>query len=379
MDGTEFTVRPYRSALSLDRMVQPYLSAGGGSTGGFLRGGVVLSFGDMLGDQQLQTALQAGKSVDDFAAQASYVNMRSRWNWGVLGGQVPWVLGGRQTPFAPATDGRTLSRDSDTFRQLHRQLSGLAIYPFSGARRVELSGGVQSISFDRETTTRVYSSVTGQVLNETTATGTTAASAHLFETGAALVSDTAVFGPTSPILGERYRFGVAPTFGTLRFTTVTADYRKYLMPVRPFTIAMRVLNVGRYGSDANDPRLLPLAWTLRDVVRGYGDTGPDASPVSYLSAIRMLVGNLELRFPVARAFRRADQRVLPIEALVFSDMSGFWTSTALSPGATRNTLRSVGAGMRVNAAGFVFELDAVRPFDQPSNGWAFAFNVRPGF
>ena len=50
-DGSQFTSKPYRAALSLDRVVQPYLTAAGGGTGGSLRGGVGLSFGDMLGDQ----------------------------------------------------------------------------------------------------------------------------------------------------------------------------------------------------------------------------------------------------------------------------------------------------------------------------------------
>src|SRR5207249_3368506 len=109
------------------------------------------------------------------------------------------------------------TQDSHVFRQLHRDLSGVAIYPFSGAKRLELTGGVQSISFDRETTTSVYSGTTGQLLNSSALTSMTAPSATLFETGAALVYDTAVFGPTSPILGERYRFAVSPTFGTLAF------------------------------------------------------------------------------------------------------------------------------------------------------------------
>ena len=93
-DGSEFTTRRYNSRLSLNRTMQPYLSAGGGGAGSFLRAGIALSFGDMLGDQRLQTSLQVGKTIDDFAAQAAYLNMRSRWNWAIVGGQVPWLTGG---------------------------------------------------------------------------------------------------------------------------------------------------------------------------------------------------------------------------------------------------------------------------------------------
>jgi hypothetical protein len=376
-NGKAFSVKPYRPGLSLDRMVQPYLTAGGGSTGGFVRGGVGLSFGDMLGDHQLQTAVQVGKNVDDFIAEAAYVNMRSRWNWGVLGGQVPWLIGTNQPPATIAAGG-VLTQQNDVYRQLHREVSGLAIYPFSGAKRLELTSGFESISYDVESITSEFSSVTGRLIDSSTEVRSASPSAALFETGAALVYDSAVFGPTSPILGRRYRLAIAPTFGSLSFTTVTADVRRYMMPVRPLTIAMRVMHVGRYGSGADDPRLLPLVWTLRDVVRGYGDTGPTAGSLTYLSADRMLVANVEARFPIPGIFNgRPQYGPLPLEGLIFSDAGQFWSPG--TPASTRPLLHSVGAGVRLSAAGVIFELDAVRPLDRLSSGWSFAFNFRPGF
>ena len=375
-----FPDRPYRGKLSLDRFVQPYLSAGGGTTGGFIRGGVGLSFADMLNNHQLDLAVQAGKSVDDFILQAAYVNLRSRWNWGILGGQVPWLAGGLTVPVATSARGVPVEQQTDIYRQLHRDVSGVAIYPFSGAKRLELTAGVQSIAYDRESTTSLFSETTGALLSSTTATSQAAAPATLFETGAALVYDTAAWGTASPSLGQRYRFSIAPSFGSLSFTTVTADYRKYFMPVRPFTIAMRVMQVGRYGTDASDPRLLPLAWTLRDVVRGYGDVGPAAGGATYLNADRLLVGNLELRFPIPGVFsRRAHWNVLPLEGLVFADAGRFWIPDPSASHTSASNLHSVGAGVRLVAAGVVFELDAVKPLDQFGQGWTFTFNFRPGF
>jgi hypothetical protein len=155
---------------------------------------------------------------------------------------------------------------------------------------------------------------------------------------------------------------------------------------------MRIQHVGRYGAGGGDPRLLPLVPTLRDLVRGYGDTlavtrgcgdavAPDCTPMSYLSARRLLVGNIELRFPPLGAFRRsARYGPLPLEALLFSDAGIFWSRAPVAHAAvTRTPLRSVGAGVRLNAGGFLFEFDLVRPFDRPSRQWSFAFNVRPGF
>src|SRR5262249_30304521 len=151
----------------------------------------------------------------------------------------------------------------------HRQITGAAFYPFSSAKRLEFSAGVQAIGFGSQTETFNYSGITGQLLNQTTVTNPSDPTIFLGETKAALVYDTSTFGATSPILVKRYRFAVAPTFGALTFPTVTADYRQYWMPVRPFTVAIRLMHLGRYGTDANDTRLLPLAWTVRDIVRGY--------------------------------------------------------------------------------------------------------------
>ncbi len=373
-DGSQFTSKPYRPRLSLDRSVQPYLTAGGGGSGSFLRGGVGLSFGDMLGDQQVQTTLQVGKSRDDFAYQVAYLNMRARWNWGVLTSQVPWVTGSMTRH---GTIGEpTVVHETDVRKEVHRQIQGVAVYPFSSAKRLELSGGLQTIGFGSQTLTSEYSGITGRLMHQTTVDNPADPTMWLSEGRAALVYDSATFGPTSPILGRRYRFAVAPTIGGLNFTTVTADYRQYWMPRRPFTVAVRVMQLGRYGTDAGDARLLPLVWTIRDIVRGYGDLGTGPSSLGTLSASRMLVGNGEVRFPVAGLFSRSQSVGLPIEGLAFTDVGRFWMPDRLA-GST-SLLRSVGTGVRLNAAGMIFELDAVRRFDA-ARGWTFSFNLRPGF
>jgi hypothetical protein len=252
------------------------------------------------------------------------------------------------------------------------------VYPFSSAKRLELSGGLQAIGFDSRTITSEYSGFTGRLMNQATVANPADPTLWLGESHAALVYDTAMFGPTSPILGRRYRFAVAPTFGGLTFATVTADYRQYWMPVRPFTIAIRVMQLGRYGTDAADARLLPLAWTIRDIVRGYGDLGSGPSSPGVLRASRMLVANGEIRFPIAGLFSHESQLFgLPIEGLAFTDVGRFWMPDRF--GGATSALRSVGTGVRINAAGMmIFELDAVRRFDA-ARGWAFSFNLRPGF
>lgn len=375
-DATTFVDKPYRSALSFNGAIQPYLTAGGGAIGGFLRGGVSMSFGDFLGDHDLHTALQVGKSTDDLVVEAAYANRGSRWNWRIGGEHVPWFTSLTRSPFAVDT-GDTLTRHTSVSRDLHRRLNGLVVYPFSSTARFELTGGVDQISSELRTTLSQYASDSGRLLAETKSTTASTGSLMLVETGAALVADSSVMGPTSPVLGRRLRFAVAPTFGNRAFTTVTADYRRYMMPVRPLTVAMRLMHVGRYGPGARDPRLLPLAWTLRDLVRGYGDAGPTTTTTRFLRSNRLLVGNLELRMPL-NSFVRPLASLLPLEGLLFADAGQFWMrqpSGHIAPA----TLASLGGGIRVNGGGMVFELVGTRRYSSAASGWSVAFNFRPGF
>ena len=194
-----FSDRPYRAALSLDRLVQPYLTAGGSDAGGFVRGGVGLSFGDLLGNHHLELAVQAGKGLDDFIAQAAYLNRRFRWNWGLAGGQVAWLVGtGR--PVALSEQAGTIERQADAYRQLHRELSGVAMYPFSRSKRVEFTAGVHTIAFDRETTTARFSGTSGALLGIDRDDDGGGPGGDAGDRGA-LVYDSEVFGPASPVLG----------------------------------------------------------------------------------------------------------------------------------------------------------------------------------
>jgi len=215
----------------------------------------------------------------------------------------------------------------------------------------------------------------------------------MIQTGAAIVYDTSVFGAASPVLGQRYRLAFAPAFGDLSVLTTVADYRRYFMPMRPFTLALRVEGVARTGSDATDVRLLPLVWNLRDIVRGF-DTDNETIRTS-----RFAVANAEVRFPVVGLLRHdVSYGSLPLEALAFADCGRFWIPTAINvrnaetaenakqsfPGSSAfqmqsRNLCSAGAGARINAAGFVFEFDAVRPFGPASNGWRLGINFQPGF
>ena len=377
--GEAFSSKPYAPRLSIAQIGTPYLSAGGGAFGSFVRAGVSVGFGDMLGQQELDTAIQVGKDTTDNAVVATYMNRQSRWNWGVSGGRIPALVGASDTltHMTDASGREVVLHQTSLSEQIHRQAAGVVAYPFNRSERIEASLGVDLIAFDARATSTIYSAANGATLSDTTVHIPGAPSATMIQTGMALVRDTSVFGVASPVLGERYRLAFAPSFGDLRVFTTVADFRRYFMPLRPFTLAVRGDAVVRTGSDAADNRLLPLIWNMRDLVRGF-DTDNDTVRTS-----RFAVANVELRAPLVSLWNRGatSYSALPIETLIFGDCGRFWIPNATSANAalSTRTLCGAGAGARINAAGFVFEFDGVRPFGPTANGWRLSVNFLPGF
>ena len=94
--------------------------------------------------------------------------------------------------------------------------------------------------------------MTGQLLDEFTEELPRPDSLNLGQASAALVYDSSLNGVTGPILGQRYRFELSQTSGSVLYSGVLADFRRYFLPMRPFTIALRGLHYGRYGRDGED-------------------------------------------------------------------------------------------------------------------------------
>jgi len=97
----------------------------------------------------------------------------------------------------------------------------------------------------------------------------------------------------------------------------------------------------------------------------------------------MLVGNLELRFPLWGAFGGDNfYGPLPVEVGVFADAGAAWDKghSLRLRGPERDLVRSVGAVLRANLLGFaIAQIDYSRPLDRPGRGWIWQFSLRPGF
>ena len=388
-DTETFTTVAYDDRLRLESIAHPYIGGGiGGSFGGLLRAGFGVTFGDILKDRQLQTSIQAGTSVDDFAAQVSYMNRRGRWNWGVAAGFQPARFYGAKGALE-SRDG-LLTRETSSLRYLH-QWGGLAgRYHIDSVRRIEIGAGLRRTGFEWVTVSRVVDEEAQRVVSRDRYETPAGAPIVLAETQAAYVYDTSVSGPLGPVIGRRLRLEAQPAFGPLMFADVLADARQYFMPLAPVTVAARVQHVGRYGPDAADPRLTPVIAGLRSLVRGYdlrsfaadqcGRYARACSILDELSGGRFALLNLEVRAPVPGLFTRRLQygRIVPVEAIAFADVGYLWTRSGSGGDETR--FRSVGAGARFNLGGVVFEATGARPFDRPGrDGWTFGFLLRPGW
>ena len=394
------TVR-YQSRLKLDGLGQPTFGVGTSQFGTFVGGGLSASFSDMLGDHRLGAAVQLNQGIGgsfsgrDTAFQAVYLNQAHRLNWGLTGGQVPYLSGGIAQDIGTVNGEPSLIDQTIVFRQTERNAGAILAYPFDRARRLEFQAGATQITFDQVVRTQAYSLRTGALFLDETQTESLGDALSLGTGSAAYVFDTTSFGATSPVQGQRYRLEAAPTFGSVNYTGVLADYRRYFMPVSFYTFAGRIMHYGRYGSGGEDERFFPLYLGYPTLVRGYdinsispSECVPNAASscpaFDRLIGSRLLVGNLEFRFPLLRPLGASRNMYgpVPIEVGLFLDGGVAWNrrdSPALL-GGDRGGVASTGVTLRANLFGFaVGQFDFAHPFQRPGRGWLFEFSLSPGF
>jgi outer membrane protein assembly factor BamA len=267
--------------------------------------------------------------------------------------------------------------------------------------RAELSGGLRRVSQDVQVYDVIFDSLQRFVGERQEKLD--GISLNLFEASGALVYDNSLLGYTSPFAGQRFRFQITPTIGELRYLQGLADYRRYLF-LRPFTLAVRGLHVGRYGRDAEvteDGQEIFNDFYLGQsyYVRGYYDTfekcqsqqsslSNDCDVLSNLMGSRIGVANAELRFPLIQQLVVGNTIGFPpIEGFLFADAGITWdqsTSPSFIRGVPsdpdeRGILTSAGVGARVNLFGIlVLEVDYVNAF-QRDRGWHWQFGFVPGF
>lgn len=390
---TKFQVTGYKPKLSLDYVSPPQVAVGVDRYGTYGAGGLTLFWSDMLGRHTLATMFGVTSRLKDSTALLGYLNSTHRANWGAVLQRIPYVTGGYEVGTDVVFNEPAYVEKDYLYWQINYDFSGFVTYPLNQVKRFELSAGYRYIDFDQEIYTFAYSLYDNTVLIDQVEKLPSPPSIHFGYVGAAFVYDSSFFGATSPILGQSYILEFSPLAGSLTYYSLLADYRRYLMPMRPFTLAFRFLHYGRYGRDAEDSRLWPLYIGYENLVRGYDYnsfnaeefTGNNSFEFDRLLGSKIMVANFELRFPLFRVLGigKGYYGVFPIEFLAFYDVGLAWTNDSKAwflSGGNRKPVSSTGIGLRTNVMGYlVLGVDYVKPLNRPNKGWFFQFTFTPGF
>ncbi len=383
----------YSPALHLSGLGQFGIGVGADRYGTSVGGGASLVFSDMLQNHILGIGAQINGTFKDFGGQATYLNLSHRLNWGAAISHIPYLSGGTSTSLDTVTlnGQRYPALDYDLIRQrvFSNRLTVLAQYPLSRNRRFEFSAGYHRISYDVEVDRLTI--VGGAVVSDNTMSLPAPSALNLFEPSVAYTGDYSFAGFTSPVSGSRFRLEVSPSFGSLSFLTILADYRKYFF-MDPFTFAVRLYHEGRYLGDAEDSRLAPLFLGYQTFVRGYDinsfSPGENGEVFNRLVGSRMAMMNAEFRIPLVgnEQFGILNFPILPTEIALFLDGGVAWTAhdppvlTFAERSASRIPVFSAGGALRVNIAGYITVQGYYAfPFQRPDKRAVAGFVISPGW
>jgi len=403
--GEEWEVTDYRPRFGLEYVGPATIGIGSDRYGVGAGGSVSLFFGDLLRRHQLGVGLQGGQTTEGlgttFGGQVVYLNQANRFQWGGLVARTPYLTGGTTVRSGTVeVDGTPVS--ATEFQQFIElvtidQVAALAQYPLSLNRRIEGELGVSRYGFDRVVDRAVFSGNT-LLFSERSDVGAPD-SFNLYRGAVAFVGDTSYFGFASPIRGQRYRLEVGTTSGDLSFQTALADWRRYLF-ARPVTFAFRAMHFGRYGTDADSPRLAPLFLGDWALVRGYGVDSFRASECTVVPGIsscpefdrllgsRIGVVSAEVRFPLlgTEQFGIFEAPYVPTELGLFVDGGVAWTAdeepelTFDRDSTERVPVFSTGVTLRTVLGGVLpLELYYAFPLQRPDQGAEFGFFISPGW
>jgi len=409
---TSFAIVPYKPKLGLDYVSPPNVAVGVDRYGTYGAGGVAAYWSDMLGYHTIVTTAFTGSRLIDTSGVVGYLNNKSRLNWGAAAQRIVYPYGYYSFMQDPMTG--FYVEQEDIIRLINYDISLFGAYPLSQVSRFQLSGGFRIQDYHHMIYQYIYD-VSGYLLDyQKFKPDDMPPSLSYGYLTAGYFHDTGIFGATSPIMGGNIGVSVTPTVGNINFTTLVADFRKYFMPVRPFTLAFRAMHMGRYGKGSEDSRFYPLYIAYWDLVRGYESYSQDelfaydedpsqAFDFGRLYGSRMIVANAELRFPLLGllGLGKGYYGAWPLEFYGFYDVGLAWAASPGSwwggyddegnpqpdlvkpwflSGGTRKPIQSVGIGVRTNLFGYlILGLNYVYPIDRPVRGWHLQLSISPGF
>ncbi len=378
-DTSAFTVGPYERRFTPETSARPSVGYTRDNFGNGIYGGGAISFGDILGDEQIILSAYINGSLNQGDFLAAYANMSRRLNWAVGFQQTPsyyvepaYVF--RDTP-TPGENAYVTSTRLITYRSIF----GRAFYNLNRFQRIELGLGAGQVDDAMLSYIQYYYAATGAQSRNPEQVTVYAPGEKVLVPSLALVYDATFMGWIGPLFGTRYRLEVARTMGGWNVSQLLADYRKYIPLKGPIILAARALYSGRRGPEA-DQQLFFLGST--DLVRGRTSgsyyryecttTSGGINSVTGCRALDQMVGteiavgNLELRFPVVNSYLGIGPRGLPyVDGVAWIDYGVAWNNfntvafrvnpsdTPAQQLATRTPVTSFGFGLRMNLFGYM--------------------------
>jgi len=404
-DTADFVYRPYKAKFEPEYVARPTIGYVRDNFGRGVTGSATLVLGDMLSDQQMVFGASLNGRLPETQVVAQYINLKRRFNWAV---------GVQQQPiFYPAgvfiEQGQRENTLVTQFRRLiFRDITAQGYYPFSRFSR--LQGGISFANINddifeiREPFNPINGFPTAQPFLETR----DLQNITYLQPSIAYVFDNSLSAYVGPFLGRRARFEVSQNLDVVgtgwKFTTVTADHRRYDRIAGNVVLATRALVFGRMG---RDERQFIFFGGNTELIRGYTTgsfqrnecNGPtDPQSISGCAAFDELIGsraavfNAEVRFPLIAGglgFITANNFPGALEGALFYDAGVFWESgqsvrLSRKPGESANDVRrplsSYGFSLRANLLNFlILRLDYARPLQRTNVGGVWTISLGPTF
>jgi hypothetical protein len=282
----------------------------GVTNNGDVFGGTEISFGDVLGDKQVN--LFASSIAQYRTLSLSYVNLGRRFQYALQGySQTQFFYGDLSGVFYDPSLAPLISRDAAVATRTVRGGSAFGIYPLSRFNRLEFSGGVINLQeqyndpFLQQSSEQYQQQAFGQQVFRN---GT------LLPISAAFVSETTVFREFGPLSGSTMRlaYDVAPKIGpTLSRQTFDGDIRYYQRLASTGVLALRLRGFKSIGAYPDF-----LYFGGNSEMRGY----------DYLQFVGQndVFANAELRFPIIEAALTPIGVIGGIRGVFFADVGGGW-------------------------------------------------------
>jgi len=406
-DTADFVYRPYKAKFEPEYVARPTIGYTRDNFGRGVTGSATLVLGDMLSDQQMVFGASLNGRLPETQVLAQYINLKRRLNWAVSVQQQPIFY-----PFGASIEPGPSSSENTfvtTYRRLvFRDISALGFYPFSRFSRIQAGMTLAAINDDLLEIREPYNRNSGLPSQNPFIETRDLQNISYLQPSLAYVYDNSLSAYVGPFIGRRARFEIAqnldPFKNGWKFTSLTADMRRYDRIAGNVTLATRALFFGRIGRDESQ---FIFFGGNTELIRGYTTgsfrrhecAGPsDPQSISGCAAFDELIGsraavfNAELRFPlIASGIGLIPAGGFPgaIEGAFFYDAGVFWEggqtvrlSRAVSESAldVRRPLTSVGFSVRANLLNFVIlRLDYARPLQRSKVGGVWTISLGPTF